>query len=89
MSTPFPLIRLWKRGCHGKSLEGVMVVAATLLPMIWGTNWSPNTKVTQLMSALMKFDDKFFKGKLNKGVLINFAGNATVWFLQMRSSRKS
>lgn len=56
-----PVVRLWKRGCYGKSFQGVMVIAVTLALLLCCSYWTPNKKAIQLMNALIKFDQKLIK----------------------------
>lgn len=63
-STLIPVRRLWKIGCYGKSMEGVLVFSITLICLTCSTFWSPNKTAIQLMNAMMKFDEKFLKGEL-------------------------
>lgn len=55
-------VSLWRRGCHGKAMEGVMIIATNVGCVYWCSSWSPNKKVIQLINALIKFDRKIMKG---------------------------
>lgn len=58
-----PVTRLWRRGCYGKSLEGIFVIAVTTMCLTWCWSWNPNVKASRLLNALIKFDQEFMKSK--------------------------
>lgn len=61
-----PVCRLQIDGCSGKAMEGVVIIAADLVLLLWSTSWEPNAKVTPVFNALLKLDDDFMKSKATR-----------------------
>lgn len=64
-----PVTRLWGRGCHGKAMEGVLIIVSDIILLAWSTTWKPNRKVIRLFNALLKFDTAFIQGKITRYML--------------------